>query len=175
MAFRTWNRFIPYFPYQYTQQITITLAADLVRPCILVVGTVIVHQADEFKVVPHTALKVIRVVSRGDLDSTCTELHVDSNGICDDGNLSAVERVNSKLAMKMSVARVIRVHSNGGITKHSFGTGGSDNDTFVRVLDGVSERSDDTEFETLFDIVALDIEKGSASKMKLIHLVRIVN
>lgn len=114
-------------------------------------------------------------MSRGDLDGTGTELHVDSNGICDDGNPSAVERMNCKLAVKMSVARVIRVHSNGGITKHSFRTGSSDDDTFIRVLDGVSERSDDTEFETLFGIVALDIEKGSASKVKLIDLIRIAN
>lgn len=175
MAFRTWNRFIPYFPYQYIQLIAKKSSTDLVRTSVLIVGAVIIHQADEFKVVPHTALKVIRVVSRGDLDSTSTEFHVDSNGICDDGNPSAVERVNSELAVEMSVSRVIRMHSNGGITKHSFRTGGSDDDTFVGVLDGVSERSDDTEFETLLGIVALDIEQGSAGKMKLVNLIQIVN
>jgi hypothetical protein len=88
----------------------------LVFSRILVVGTVIVHEVNELEVVSLTTLEIVRVVSWGDLDSTSTERHVDSDRVGDDGDPSAIEWVNDEFTVEVGVSRIIRVDGNGGIS-----------------------------------------------------------
>jgi hypothetical protein len=113
ISFLMWNRFIP------CKSVSVLDAehqTDLVFSGVLVVCTVIVHEVDEFEVVSLTTLEIIGVVSWSDLDGTSTERHVDSDGIGDDGDSTAVEWVNDEFAMEVSVSRIIGVNSNGGIS-----------------------------------------------------------
>jgi hypothetical protein len=68
---------------------------------ILVVGSVVVHQVDEFQVVPLSTFVVVVIVGRGDLDGTGTESHVDGDGVADDGDSSVDEWMDGKLAVEM--------------------------------------------------------------------------
>jgi hypothetical protein len=92
------------------------MATDLVLSGILVVGTVIVHKVDEFKVVSLTTLEIVRVMGRSDLDSTSTKRHIDSDRIGNDGDPSAIERVNDEFTVKVSVSRIVRVDGNGCVS-----------------------------------------------------------
>ena len=55
-------------------------------------------------------------MSWSDLDSTSTKRHVDSDRIGDDGDSTAIERVNDEFTMKVGVSRIIWVDGNGGIS-----------------------------------------------------------
>jgi hypothetical protein len=113
ISFLMWNRFIPY---KSVSVLDAELATDLVFSGVLVVCTVIVHEVDEFEVVSLTTLEIVRVVGWGNLDSTSTKRHVDSNGISDDGDSTAIEWVNDEFAVEVSVSRIIGVNGNGGIS-----------------------------------------------------------
>jgi hypothetical protein len=88
----------------------------LVFSRVLVVGSVVVHKVDEFEVISLTTLEIVGVMGWGNLDSTSTKRHVDSDRIGDDGDSSAVERVNDEFAVKVGVSRIVWVHGNGGIS-----------------------------------------------------------
>ena len=63
-----------------------------------------------------TNFKVVRVVSRCNLNATCTK--ADFNVIVsDNGNLSAYEGKYKLLAYKVSVSLVLGMNGNGGITQ----------------------------------------------------------
>lgn len=55
------------------------------RPSILVECPVIVQDIDKRKLVSKANFIIVGVVRRSNLDGTGPELHVDGNGICDDG------------------------------------------------------------------------------------------
>jgi hypothetical protein len=103
----------------------------LVLSRILVVGTIIIHQVDEFEVVSLTALEIVRIVGGSDLDGSRTEFHIDRNGVGDNGDSAAVEGVNDKFTVEMGVPRIIGVDSNGGISQHGLGSGRGYNDLLV--------------------------------------------
>ncbi|KAI3493165.1 hypothetical protein L1887_42182 [Cichorium endivia] len=56
---------------------------------VFVEGTVVVEDVDELEVVALADLVIVGVVRRGDLDGTGSELHVDDDGVGDDGDLAA--------------------------------------------------------------------------------------
>jgi hypothetical protein len=89
----------------------------LVFSGVLVVGTVIIHQVDEFEVISLTTLEIVGVMGWSDLNSTSTKRHIDSDRVGDDGDPSSVEWVNDEFAVEVSVSRIIRVDGNGGISK----------------------------------------------------------
>ena len=91
-------------------------ATDLVFTGVLVIGTVIIHKIDEFEVVSLTTLEIVGVVSWSDLDSTSTEGHVDSDRVGDDGDSTAIERVNDVFTVKVGVSRIIRMDGNGRVS-----------------------------------------------------------
>jgi hypothetical protein len=70
---------------------------------IVIVGTIVVHEVDELKVVTLSTLVIVRIMSWGDLHGTGTKVHVDGDGVGDDGNAAVDERVHSELAMEVLV------------------------------------------------------------------------
>lgn len=72
---------------------------------IVIVRSVVVHQVDEFQVVPLAAFVIVVVVRRGDLDGTGTKGHVDGDRVADDGDPSVNEGVFGELAVEMLQAK----------------------------------------------------------------------
>jgi hypothetical protein len=105
--------------------------ADLVRPRILVIRPIVIHQADKLEVVPHTTLEIVGIVRRGNLDGTSPKAHVDGDRVGDDGYTTVEEGVDDELAVEMGIAGVVRVDSDGCVAEHGLGTGGGDDELFV--------------------------------------------
>jgi hypothetical protein len=73
----------------------------LVLASILIVRAIVIHQVDEFQVVPDGAFEIVRVVSWCNLDGTSTEGHVNGDSVGDDRDPTPVERVNDEFSMQV--------------------------------------------------------------------------
>lgn len=89
---------------------------DLVLAGVLIICTIIIHEVDELEVVSLTALEIVGVMCRCDLDGTSTEGHVDGDRVGDDGDSTAVEWVDNEFTVQVSVSGIVGVNGNGGIS-----------------------------------------------------------
>ena len=64
--------------------------------------------------------EVVEVVRGRHLHGAGAERHVDEHGIGDDRDFARDERVHELLAVQVLVARVVRVHGDGGVAEHRF-------------------------------------------------------
>ena len=103
----------------------------LVFSGILVIRTVIIHQIDKLEVVSLTTFEIVGIVGWSDFDGSGTEFHIDSNGIGNNGDSTAVEWVNDEFTVEMGVSWVIGVDGDGGISQHCLGSGGGYDNLFV--------------------------------------------
>lgn len=71
------------------------------RSGVLVECPVVVEDVYEGQLVPHTDVVVVRVVRGGDLHGTSSELHVDGDGVGDNGDASVEEGVDSEFAVQV--------------------------------------------------------------------------
>ena len=95
----------------------------LVFAALLIYGRVFIHDIYHWEIMTQSHLKVIRVVSRSDLDNACSEIHFHIF-IGNDWYFSVKQRQNAGLADKVLVSFVIRMNSYSRIAYHSFGTCG---------------------------------------------------
>jgi len=70
-------------------------------------------------------------MSGGNLDSTSSKLLVNKHRVRDNWDEVLSERMHNKLPVVFLVAFVVRVDSNGGITKKSLGTSGGNNNLII--------------------------------------------
>ena len=94
----------------------IVLASRAVDRCI------VMHDTDLRQVVATTNLEIVRVMCRGDLYASGTELLV-YIGVSDNRNLTVGQRKFEHLADKILVAIIIRIYCNCGIAEQSLRTG----------------------------------------------------
>lgn len=133
--------------------------------------TVVVKDVDELEVVSSSALVIVLVVRRRDLDGSGSKGHVDGDGVGDDGDASLrKEGVDDELAVEVLVPLVVGVDGNGRVSKHGLGSGGGDDDLLVRALDLVREGGDGSELELLLQVVAGNVEERSAGELLLVDL-----
>lgn len=76
---------------------------------------------------------IVRVMCRRDLNGPSTELHVDDDVVCDNGDAAVKERVFRKLAVQVRVTRVIGMDSNRSIAEHGLRTSSCDNYPLVYI------------------------------------------
>ena len=88
----------------------------------LIDRSVVVQDRDLGKAMALSDFKVVRVMSRCDLDAACTELHIDIL-IGDDRDLSACERQLEHLSDYVFISVIIRVYSDSCIAEQGFRTG----------------------------------------------------
>ena len=138
-------------------------------------GTIGVEDGDELQVVTLTTFVIVGIMSRGNLHSTGTKLHVNKIGVLNDGDATTVEGVNKELAMQMLVARILGVDGNGGVTQHGFETSRGDGNLLIGILNGVRERREGAKLVTALGIlwvalVSLDLEIRSSLQIDVVHL-----
>lgn len=133
-------------------------------------GTIIVEDIYEVQLVSGTDFVIVRVMSGGNLDGTRSELHVDDNRILDDRDTPVDEGVDSELAVEMGVSWIVGMDSDGGITKHGFGTGGGNDNLLVGAFDLVREASNNTKLEPLLSVIARDVKQRASGKLLLVDL-----
>lgn len=98
---------------------------------VCVEGTIVVQDVDEFEVVSYTNFVIVRVVCGSNLHGASTKFHINDDRVGDDRNAAVKEGVLGKLSMQMLIPGIVRVHGNGGIAQHGFGTGGGDDDLLI--------------------------------------------
>lgn len=103
----------------------------LVRSSVLVVCPIIVHQIDELQLIPRSTFEIIGVVCGSNLDSTSAELHVDGDGVGDDRYPPVNKRMDGKFSMEVFPSGIIRMDSDGGITKHGLWSGSGHHDPVI--------------------------------------------
>ncbi len=79
----------------------------------------LVHDRQAGQVVPAADLEVVGIVRRCHLHRAGAELGIDVR-IGHDRDLAAGQRQLDRLANKVGVARVVRMHSDGGVAEHRF-------------------------------------------------------
>ena len=82
---------------------------------------IIIHDVDLFQIVTASNLKVVRVMGRCDLYTSCSEFFV-YIFIGDHRNLSVCERKLQHLADEILVALIFRIYGNSSITQQGFRT-----------------------------------------------------
>ena len=87
----------------------------------LVDGRIVIHNVDLFQIVTASNLKVVRVMGRCDLYTSCSEFFV-YIFIGDHRNLSVCERKLQHLADEILVALIFRIYGNSSITQQGFRT-----------------------------------------------------
>ncbi len=83
--------------------------------------TVICKATNHRKITALTNLKVVRVMSRSNLNNTCTLFHI-CVFVTYNRNFLVEQRKNYMTTVQMFVTLVILVDCNGSIAKHCFGT-----------------------------------------------------
>ena len=84
-------------------------------------SSVIIHNIYLFKVMSLTNLKVVRVMSRCNLNTTSSELLIYIR-ICNNRNLSVNKRKKKSLTNDISISLIIRINGNCSITQKCFRT-----------------------------------------------------
>ena len=113
------TEFLQVFDYFRPRVITVhacILASELID------RSVVVQDRDLFKAMALSDLKVVRIMSRCDLDAACTEFHIDIL-VGDDRDLSACERQLEHLSDYVFISVIIRVYSDGCIAEQGFRAG----------------------------------------------------
>ena len=116
-----------------------------------------------------SALEIVRIVSRSNLHSSRTEVHIDQNGIAHDGNTTVVDGVNDVFAMEVLVAGILRVDSHSGITKHGLQTSGGHYNLLVTVLHGIGELGQAAELVELVTMTG-NLTQSTSFHIKVLHL-----
>mmetsp|Transcript_5375 Transcript_5375/g.14421 ORF Transcript_5375/g.14421 Transcript_5375/m.14421 type:complete len:204 (+) Transcript_5375:2375-2986(+) len=89
-----------------------------------------VHHIDFGQTMPSSACKIIRVVRWSDLDCSGTKFHIDELAIRNDWYLAIHERMRKMLADQTLIARIIGMHRDCNISKHSFETRRGDHELY---------------------------------------------
>ena len=109
------------------------------------------------QIVAQADLKVVRVMAGRDLHAAGAEFHIGVL-VADDGNLAPDERERDGLADHVLIARIFRIHRNGGVAEHRLRTGRGDLHTAGAVRQRVADVPEEA---VLLDIFDLRIGKGS--------------
>ena len=97
--------------------------------CLFIHRAIFIHDDDGLELVSLSDFKVVRVMRRCDLHAAGTISHVDVF-IGNDRDLAAGAGQCDLLADEAFVAFILRIHSDSGITRDGFRTGGRDLDVF---------------------------------------------
>jgi hypothetical protein len=89
----------------------------LVFPCLFSHLAILVNNLNQRQRMPKSNLKVIRIMGRSDLDSSCPEFRV-CPFISDNRYLPVHDREDDMPAHDVLISRVTRVYSNRSITQH---------------------------------------------------------
>ena len=117
-------------------------------------------------------LKVVRVVSRGDFNNTCTLSHI-GVFVANDRNFLIKKRKNNVTAVEMLISRVVAVNCNRSIAEHSFGTGSCKFKLFACFLNLIKKMP---EIRVFFFIFNLGIRNGSITmRAPVYHTVTTIN
>ena len=120
---------------------------------------VLVEDQDLLEVVAQTDLIVVRVVAGRHLDAAGTEIELDVI-VGHDGQLTAHERQDRRLADEVLVALVRRVDRNAGVAEHGLRTGGGNGEIVVAVLERVADIPERAGHVLVFD---LGVRQGGAA------------
>ena len=99
-------------------------------------GSIIVHYVDFRQIVTTSNFKVVGVMSRCDLNRTCTKFFI-YIAVGNDGNFLIHNGQDQSFTYQMSISFIIGMNSYCGITQHSLRTGGGDFNKFIAVLNGI--------------------------------------
>ena len=90
----------------------------------------IVDDVKHRKVVTHTDLVVVHVVSWSHLETSCTEVH-SHIAVLDDRNLLVDQWDKHLLALEPLISLVLRVHADSSVRHNRLRTCGSDDDILI--------------------------------------------
>mmetsp|Transcript_26809 Transcript_26809/g.37797 ORF Transcript_26809/g.37797 Transcript_26809/m.37797 type:complete len:241 (-) Transcript_26809:906-1628(-) len=134
---------------------------------ILVDGTVLRQNSNEFQIVAFSTFVIIRIMGGGDFHSTRTKFHINERGILNNGNATSIKGMDEKFSVQMLVSGIFRMDCNSGITKHCFKTCCSNNNDFIGIFNGVCKTGQGSEFVPSLGItgvalVCLDLKEGTS-------------
>ena len=87
---------------------------------------IFIHDIQEFKFMAQPDLIIVRIVSGGDLNCTCSKFHINVR-IFNNGNLAISQRKKNSFTNEVSVTLIFGINGNGCIAQHGFGAGGCNN------------------------------------------------
>ena len=99
----------------------VTIHTCIFTTILFVDRRIIVHDIDLRKIMAFSDFKVVRVVSRCNLNSTCSEFFVYII-ICNDRNLSVCQRQKTFFSYDIFVSLIIRMYCDCRISKHCLRT-----------------------------------------------------
>mmetsp|Transcript_47441 Transcript_47441/g.122763 ORF Transcript_47441/g.122763 Transcript_47441/m.122763 type:complete len:343 (-) Transcript_47441:330-1358(-) len=111
---------------------------------LLIHGTVFVQNVDKLEVVSLSTVVIVWIMSRCDLHTSSTELHVYKLSIKNDRNLLSSKWMDYMLAVVSLVARIFGMDSNGSVSKHGLKTSGSNNEFILRVFNLIGKLDQST-------------------------------
>ena len=120
---------------------------------------VFVKDQDLLQAVAQTDLVVVRVVAGRHLDAAGAEIELDVI-VGHDGQLTAHERQDRRLADEVLVALVRRVDRDAGVAKHGLRPGGGDGEVIITVLEWVADIPERAGHILIFD---LSVGQGRAA------------
>ena len=120
---------------------------------------VLVENEDLLEVVAQADLVVVRVVAGRHLDAAGAEIKLDVI-IGHDGQLTAHERQDRRLADEVLVTLVRRVYRDAGVAKHGLRPGGGDGEVIITVLEWVADIPERAGHILIFD---LSVGQGRAA------------
>jgi hypothetical protein len=120
--------------------------------------------------VSFTTVEIVRVMSRGDLHSTSTEVHVDEDVVSDNFHHAiGAEWMFKLLADEIFIAGILRVDSDGDITEHGLKSSSSDNKNLIGTLYFVREFSKLTEGVLLVFAVTRDLNISRSVELNVLN------
>ena len=114
----------------------------LILSAVFIDGSIVVHHIDDRQIMTLSNLKVVRVVSRGNLNNTGSEFPVNV-GVGNNGNHTIHDRQHYTLANQMLISLILGMNGHCCIAQHGLGTGGGKGQEFrgagstIIVHDGV--------------------------------------
>ena len=84
---------------------------------VLIDGSIVIHNVDDWKIVSLSYLKVIRIMCRSNLYNTGTKLHINIR-ILYDRNLTIHQWKHQLLTFQVRISLIIRMNGYRCITKH---------------------------------------------------------
>ena len=120
---------------------------------------VLVEDEDLLEIMAQADLVVVRVVAGRHLDAAGAEIELDVI-VGHDGQLTAHERQDRRLADEVLVALVRRVDRDTGVAKHGLRPGGGDGEVIITVLEWVADIPERAGHILIFD---LSVGQGRAA------------
>ena len=120
---------------------------------------VLVEDEDLLEIMAQADLVVVRVVAGRHLDAAGAEIELDVI-VGHDGQLTAHERQDRRLADEVLVALVRRVDRDAGVAKHGLRPGGGDGEVIITVLEWVADIPERAGHILIFD---LSVGQGRAA------------